>query len=240
VTRHLVMTGNPGTGKTTVARLLGEIYSGYGVLASAKVKVVGRHELVAQYIGHTAKQVQEVFDEARGGILFIDEAYDLIKDGSPQDFGHEAVAKLIVLMEDHRDDTIVIAAGYPAPMKKFLGSNPGLEGRFAQTIHFPNYSDGELMEIFRRMCAGRYDLSPSAEAKLGRVVPQVRKALGNKYDNARRARTILGEAIKRHHARVGKLAAAEDRKLTIAELRELHDADIPTAREIVKEDPGGE
>lgn len=138
ITRHLVMTGNPGTGKTTVARLLGAIYCGYGLLERPTVREVTRVDLVGAYVGHTAPKMRKVFDEARGGVLFIDEAYSLAPENK-QDFGQEAIDTLVALMENHRSETMVAVAGYPEPIRRFLGSNPGLDGRFGQKILFPNY-----------------------------------------------------------------------------------------------------
>jgi adenylate kinase family enzyme len=156
ITRHLVFVGNPGTGKTTVARLVAEIYRATGVLPTGHLVEVDRSELVAGYVGQTAIKTAQVIDSAVGGVLFIDEAYALADD----DFGSEAVETLVKGMEDHREDLVVIVAGYPAPMEQFVAVNPGLRSRFRKTITFADYSIDELVEIFDRM-ATKADYSPT-------------------------------------------------------------------------------
>lgn len=148
---HMVFTGNPGTGKTTIARLIAEIYHSIGLLSKGHLVEVSRADLVAGYIGHTAQKVQEIIQTAKGGVLFIDEAYALVSH-SGNDFGHEAIETLIKEMEDNRDDLIVIVAGYPALMQELLESNPGLSSRFTKTIHFADYNVTELTQIFGKFC----------------------------------------------------------------------------------------
>lgn len=152
---HLVFYGNPGTGKTTVARLLAKIYKSLGVLSSGQLIEVDRGGLVAGYIGQTATKTQEVIDKAMGGVLFIDEAYALTHGKGETDFGQEAVDTILKAMEDHRDDFIVIVAGYPDLMKEFIASNPGLKSRFNQYINFADYNPEELYDIFCLNCQGQ-------------------------------------------------------------------------------------
>ena len=152
---HLVFYGNPGTGKTTVARLLAKIYKSLGVLSGGQLVEVDRGGLVAGYIGQTATKTQEKIDEAMGGILFIDEAYALTHGKGDNDFGQQAVDTILKAMEDHRDDFIVIVAGYPELMNEFISSNPGLKSRFNQFISFKDYTPSELYDIFCLLCSNQ-------------------------------------------------------------------------------------
>jgi AAA+ superfamily predicted ATPase len=227
-TRHLVMTGNPGTGKTTVARLLGQIYYGYGLLRRNAMLAVTRSNLVGQWQGHTAEKVDEVFRDALGGVLFIDEAYAL-STGKQDNFGQEAIDALVPRMEDHRDDIVVIVAGYPDKMKAFLReTNPGFRGRFGRTIEFVDFSDAELLEIVRLECAkSDMRMTKAAERKCKPLFAAGRERLGQEFSNGRYARLVFEAARDRHHARVDKLMSAEKRELTDDELRDVLPADIP-------------
>ncbi|MFD0853216.1 AAA family ATPase, partial [Actinomadura adrarensis] len=160
-TRHMVFTGNPGTGKTMVARLLGRIYKKLGVLSSGHVVEASRAHLVGEYIGQTAPRTRRLVERAIGGVLFIDEAYTLTQSPHKSDYGHEAIAELVKLMEDHRDDLVVIVAGYQREMAEFLAANPGLDSRFPKQLHFPDYTDDELVTIFERLAeADGFRLEP--------------------------------------------------------------------------------
>ncbi len=148
---HMVFMGNPGTGKTTVARIISGLYAAIGVLEKGQLIEVDRSGLVAGYVGQTALKTQEVIKSALGGVLFIDEAYSLASGGE-NDFGREAIETILKAMEDHRDELIVVVAGYDGPMEKFINSNPGLQSRFNKYIYFPDYTGRELMAMFRLQC----------------------------------------------------------------------------------------
>jgi SpoVK/Ycf46/Vps4 family AAA+-type ATPase len=168
VTHHLVFSGSPGTGKTTVARIVSKLYRAIGVLPKGHLVETGRQDLVGTYIGHTAVQVKKKVDEAMGGVLFIDEAYTLThyKASAANDFGAEAIATLLKEMEDHRGEFAVIAAGYTKEMGEFILANPGLKSRFSTVIEFPDYSAGELLTVFKALCAKNNIRLPKEVEKL--------------------------------------------------------------------------
>lgn len=204
---HMVFMGNPGTGKTTVARLVGGLYAAIGVLSKGQLIEVDRSGLVAGYVGQTALKTQEVIKSALGGVLFIDEAYSL-SSGGENDFGREAIETLLKAMEDHRDDLIIIVAGYDEPMEKFLSSNPGLESRFNKYFYFPDYNGEQLMEIFRGQCGKNgYTLTDEAEKAAIVMFTQLYDERGDNFGNGRDVRNCFENMIVRQSNRVAAMEA---------------------------------
>jgi hypothetical protein len=199
---HSVFFGNPGTGKTTVARLMGRIYKSLGLLRRGHVVECDRGRLVAEYVGQTAVRTHAMIDSALDGILFIDEAYSLAGRGA-EDFGSEAIETLLKRMEDDRDRLIVIVAGYNEPMKQFIASNPGLESRFTNYLNFPDYQPAELLEIFRRMAAqSGLVCSPETEKKVLAICVDLHAASNAQFGNAREMRNLFESAVRNQSTRL--------------------------------------
>ncbi len=222
VTNHMVFLGNPGTGKTTVARILAKIYHGLGVLSKGHLVEVDRSGLVAGYMGQTSEKVTEVIEKAKGGILFIDEAYALA-NGQQGDFGQEAIDILNKAMEDNRDDLIVIAAGYHDEMQDFLDANPGLRSRFNRTIEFPNYDAAELLEIMtNRAKSLDYTLTDDAVQYVQDTFTKILACPPENFGNARSVRNYLDRVI---HNQANRLIAENNfkeedlTKLTLADVQ---------------------
>jgi phage tail protein X len=205
--QHLVFTGNPGTGKTTVARLLAEIYRSLGVVSKGQLVETDRSGLVAGYVGQTAIQVTKVVSSALGGVVLIDEAYGLSRAGDA--FGQEAIDTLVKLMEDHRDDLVVIVAGYPEEMAGFIAANPGLASRFPRTIDFPDYTEDELVGIFRTLCEDNaYRLDAEGEQRLRQALAAQPRGRG--FGNGRVARNLFEAAVERQASRIVGTAEPSD------------------------------
>ncbi|MET9118425.1 right-handed parallel beta-helix repeat-containing protein [Streptomyces longwoodensis] len=214
VKRHLVFTGSPGTGKTTVARLYGEILASLGVLEKGHLVEVSRVDLVGEHIGSTAIRTQEAFERARGGVLFIDEAYALSPEDAGRDFGKEAIDTLVKLMEDHRESVVVIVAGYTAEMERFLSVNPGVASRFSRTITFGDYGPEELLRIVEQQAEEHeYRLAPGTPEALLKYFTALPK--GPAFGNGRTARQTFEAMVERHASRVAQVTEPSTDDLTL-------------------------
>jgi hypothetical protein len=217
---HLVFTGNPGTGKTTVARLLSQILRALGIVSRGHLVETDRSQLVAGYVGQTATRTRAVMESALGGTLLIDEAYALAR-GSEQDFGREAIDTIVKFMEDHRDDLAVIAAGYPDEMAVLIAANPGLQSRFTRTIHFPDYTTEELVAIFESMSGNNgYRLDEPGALRLAELIHSEPRTRG--FGNARFVRNVFESAVSHQAERLSSVEHPTD-----DQLQTLTAADLP-------------
>ena len=225
-TLHMSFTGNPGTGKTTVAARMADILHKLGYIRSNHLVSVTRDDLVGQYIGHTAPKTKEILKKAMGGVLFIDEAYYLYRPENERDYGQEAIEILLQVMESRRDDLVVILAGYADRMDRFFGSNPGFRSRIAHHIDFPDYSAGELIAIGERMLAAQsYRFSPAAREAFGRYI--VARMQQPHFANARSVRNALDRARLRQAVR---LFEGRARDLTAEDLMTIDASEILASR----------
>ena len=226
---HMCFTGNPGTGKTTVALRMAEILHRLGYVRKGHVVSVTRDDLVGQYIGHTAPKTKEILKKAMGGVLFIDEAYYLYRPENERDYGQEAIEILLQVMENNRDDLVVILAGYKDRMDTFFKSNPGMSSRIAHHIDFPDYNDEELLEISKKMVEGmHYQLTPEAVVAMQEYI-RLRKAQPH-FANARSIRNALDRARLRQANRIFERASQPGHEATREELSELSAEDIRASR----------
>jgi SpoVK/Ycf46/Vps4 family AAA+-type ATPase len=222
VSLHLVFSGNPGTGKTTVARILAKLYREIGILPGGQLVETDRSGLVAGYVGQTAIKTQKKIEEAMGGILFIDEAYTL--NQKDENFGQESIDTILKAMEDHRDEFVVIVAGYTDLMKAFVESNPGLRSRFNKFFEFPDYTAGELQKIFELQCRKyQYTLTEEADAAVREEIVKLEASKGENFANAREVRNLFEKIITNQAARVSGLDEVDEETLSTITVEDLAD-----------------
>ncbi len=224
VSLHLVFTGNPGTGKTTVARILGKLYKKIGILSKGQLIEVDRSGLVAGYVGQTALKTQDQIQKAMGGILFIDEAYALAQKDDA--FGQEAIDTVLKAMEDHRDDLIVIVAGYTRPMEKFIESNPGLKSRFNKYIEFPDYTVDELEQIFLLNCRKyEYELDENVQKQVRAMIVMRRLERLENFANAREVRNLFEDIVTNQARRIAAMESPTPEDIRLIKLEDLIEED---------------
>ena len=239
----LVFSGNPGTGKTTVARIVGKVYSALGILSKGHLVEVDRSGLVAGYVGQTAIKTKEVVDRALGGVLFIDEAYTLSPENSDKDFGQEAIDTILKAMEDHRDDFVVVVAGYATLMPRFIDSNPGLKSRFNKYLYFEDYNGEQLFEIFQgRVERNDYTLDEAAGAAVKDHLQELYEDRDGNFGNARDVRNLFEKIVAAQADRVAGLETPTDediRAITVEDLKDLMDVPLRPREPEAKEETDG-
>jgi SpoVK/Ycf46/Vps4 family AAA+-type ATPase len=238
---HLVFTGNPGTGKTTVARLIGEIFRDIGVLKEGHLIETDRGSLVAEWIGQTAPKVKQVVESARDGVLFIDEAYALTRDlSSGRDFGAEAISTLLPFLEDWRDRLVVIVAGYRKEMNRFLESNPGLKSRFQTVIDFPDFNPDELLQIFEKLCDDHdHVLTPDARIRVEAMIAAMYAGRDAQFGNGRDIRNLFDQCVMRQSGRLRREGITEGTALALLVGEDIGGApDEPDRAPVAVEVPG--
>jgi len=239
---HLVFSGNPGTGKTTVARIVGKIYNALGILSKGHLVEVDRSGLVAGYVGQTAIKTQEVINKALGGALFIDEAYSLAPENADKDFGQEAIDTILKAMEDHRDDLVVIVAGYATLMPRFIDSNPGLKSRFNKYLYFEDYNGDQLYEIFQgRVKRNDYNLDEAAGQAVREHLEELYEDRDKNFGNARDVRNLFEKIVANQADRVAGLESPTDediRTITTADLEGLMDLPLEKPEQDPEEKSG--
>ena len=239
---HLVFSGNPGTGKTTVARIVGKIYNALGILSKGHLVEVDRSGLVAGYVGQTAIKTQEVINKALGGALFIDEAYSLAPENADKDFGQEAIDTILKAMEDHRDDLVVIVAGYATLMPRFIDSNPGLKSRFNKYLYFEDYNGDQLYEIFQgRVKRNDYNLDEAAGQAVREHLEELYEDRDKNFGNARDVRNLFEKIVANQADRVAGLESPTDediRTITTADLEGLMDLPLEKPEQDLEEKSG--
>ena len=222
---HLVFTGSPGTGKTTVARIVARIYKDLGILKSGHTVETDRSGLVAEYVGQTAVKTNAVIDSALNGVLFIDEAYSLVPENAGSDYGQEAISTLLKRMEDDRDKLVVIIAGYPNEMKRFIDSNPGLQSRFTRYINFPDYTEGELFDIFKLyLSKNQYTITDDAAELLKQNFSHAIATKTKNFGNARFVRNIFERAVEQQANRLSSKRSIADEELSVLTREDIENA----------------